>query len=88
MNDAVQSVKPPKGDRRLTQDPNRLRWRRHAAGLTITELAEKAEVSRGAISMAENRRMNASVVMLRKLAGALGCQITDLMPDEPRGDAA
>jgi transcriptional regulator with XRE-family HTH domain len=61
-------------------DPLRLRQRRTAKGLTGRELAAKAGVSVGTISHAENGRMPIRVTSLRAIAGALECEISDLMP--------
>lgn len=83
MSGTEQQVKQPRGDRELTQDPRRLRRRRIAAGLTIRELAVRAQVATGSISALENGDQSARVTMLAALASALGCEITDLMPDEP-----
>jgi transcriptional regulator with XRE-family HTH domain len=80
----VQSVKKPQGDRELTQDPQRLRRRRILAGLTVRQLSQKAGVATGSISELENGGKSARPPMLAKLAHALGCEIADLVPPEPR----
>ena len=72
-----------KQDRPKNQDPTRLRWRRVAARLSITELANKAGCSVPYLWQLENGDYSASPEMLGKLADALGCDITDLMPPEP-----
>lgn len=83
MSKPVQPVKGRRGDRPLTQDPERLKWRRNAAGLTIRQLAEKAQVGAGSISELENGCQSARPPMLVALAAALECEIADLMPPEP-----
>ena len=77
-----------KRERPLNQDPKRLRRRRVAAGLTITQLASKAGCNIAYLWQLENGDYSASPVMLDKLAGALGCTIEDLMPRETNGAAA
>jgi XRE family transcriptional regulator, fatty acid utilization regulator len=90
MGQSVRHVKPPQGDRDLTQDRRRLKWRRVAAKLTIRQLSAKSGVSPGAISMLETGRRSAEVGTLAALADALNCDITDIMPAEPgaNGSAA
>jgi transcriptional regulator with XRE-family HTH domain len=82
MRHSEPAVKRTEGDKELTHDPRRLRRRRITAGLSIRELAAKAQVSVGSISMLENGKQSAGVKMLADLANALGCEIADLMPDE------
>lgn len=67
----------------LTQDPRRLRWWRHAAGLTVEELGRRVGRSKGSISMWETGRRSCDVLSLSALAEALGCKNTDLMPPLP-----
>jgi transcriptional regulator with XRE-family HTH domain len=88
MSQTAQPVKSPDGQRERTQDPKRLRWRRHAAGLTIRQLAAKSGRSVGCISTLERGSRSADVTTLAALADALGCAITDIMIDEPKGSAA
>lgn len=95
MNDRPPRVKgkretrpEPERDRELNQDPKRLRRRRVAAGMTVTELATKAKCSVPYLWQLENGDYSASAPMLARLAQALGCEITDLMPPEENGAAA
>lgn len=88
MSSTGRAVKSPGGNRTLTQDPRKLRRKRFAAGLTIHQLAKKAGVGAGSISDLENAKQSARVTMLAALASALGCEIEDLMADEPNGNAA
>lgn len=76
------AVKGGKGDKSLSHEPLRLRYRRRAAGLTLEALAQLAGASKGHLSQLENGQVGASPPMLAKLAGALGCEIADLMPPE------
>jgi transcriptional regulator with XRE-family HTH domain len=76
-------VNQRQGERDLTQDPRKLRWRRHVAGLTVKQLADKAGVSQSSISFWENGKRSADVVSLTALACALECDRRDLMPAEP-----
>lgn len=79
--------RPVKG-RELNQDPKRLRRRRLAARLSITELAVKANCSVPYLSQLERGDYSASPKILGALADALECDITDLMPPEANGAAA
>lgn len=80
MNESPNDVKAQTGNLpRRNQDPERLRRRRVAAGLTVTELAAKAGCSVPYLWQLENGDYSASAGMLGKLAGALECKITDLM---------
>jgi transcriptional regulator with XRE-family HTH domain len=74
--------KAVKRDRPLNQDPSRLRRRRVAARLSITQLADKARCSVAYLWQLEHGDYSASPEMLGNLADALGCDITDLMPRE------
>jgi transcriptional regulator with XRE-family HTH domain len=88
MSDRVQPVKRDKGDKPLTFDPARLRRRRFAAKMTVRDLAARANVSIGSISMMENGHMAPRVTMLASLADALNCSVEDLMPPEDTAGAA
>lgn len=85
MKHARQSVK-----RRtpLNQDPMRLRRRRVAARLSVTELAAKAGCSVSYLWQLENGHYSASPALLGALADALECPILDLMPPETEGAVA
>jgi transcriptional regulator with XRE-family HTH domain len=72
----------------LNQDPKRLRRRRLAARLTITELAAKAGCSVPYLWQLEHGRYSASPRMLGSLADALDCDITEIMPPETDGAVA
>lgn len=74
---------PKRSRRKLNQDPRRLRRRRVAARLSVTSLASKAGCSVAYLWQLENGDYSASPDMLGRLADALDCDITDLMPPEP-----
>ncbi len=62
---------------------------RLAAGLTQSELADAAGVSRDAVGAAESGRHDPHVSTLRALAAALGCRVDDLLNDDrPAADRA
>lgn len=63
----------------------RLHGLRDAAGLSLDALAQRAGVSRSAISLIENGRSSPTATVLDKLAGALGVTIASLFE---RGEAA
>lgn len=67
-------------------DRHALRQRRYAAGCSQVMLAEGAGCAASTISMLENGRVQPSPVMLAALALALGCETTDLMTVNGRGD--
>lgn len=70
-----------------TQDPQRLRRRRIEAGLNQGELAAKAGISVSYMSCLALGTRNASPRVLKRLAKALNCEVSDLMPpDETRTD--
>jgi transcriptional regulator with XRE-family HTH domain len=88
MHSSTETVKTPKRDKPVTHHPERLKWRRFAAGLNGPQLAAKAGYTKQHISKLERGEINASAECLARLAEALGCQVTDLMPDEPQGIAS
>jgi transcriptional regulator with XRE-family HTH domain len=61
-----------------------LRMARADAGLTISELAERAGVSRDTISNAEKGRHGLQATTLHKLAAALGRAPSELLAEEER----
>ncbi len=89
MNESGQRVKAQNESApERNQDPERLRRRRVAAGMTITDLAAKAGCSVPYLWQLEHGDYSASPRMLARLAKALCCQIIDLMPPEKNGAAA
>ena len=74
-------------DPRHGQDYRRLRWRRFAAGLSLTDAAKAAGVTKSHLSKLEHDADPASPGLLKKLADLYGCDITDLMQPDP-GTAA
>ena len=71
-----------------SQDPRRLKRRRTMSGLSLTDVAHRAGISKGHLSDLENGYVGASAPMLGKLAGVLECEITDLMPPDPDENGA
>lgn len=70
-------------DPRHSQDYRRLKWRRRAAGLSLTEAAARAKISKSHLSKLEHDQDSASPDLLGRLAGVYGCVIRDLMPADP-----
>ena len=56
---------------------------RHAAKLSQEELADRADINRGYMSDIENSRYNATILILAKLANALGVEPADLLKRDP-----
>ena len=65
------------------QDPKRLKRRRIEAGLNQRELADRAGISEAYMSFLSRGQKSASPRVLKRLAGALSCEIADLMTPEP-----
>ena len=64
-----------------------IRSKREAAGLTITELAARAQMSLSKVSRLENGILELKVRDLRVLARVLGCEPGELIPDIENGSA-
>lgn len=60
----------------------KLRIARVIADLQQDELAERAGVHQTFISLLERGKRGTTPETLAKIAGALGCDITELMPDK------
>jgi transcriptional regulator with XRE-family HTH domain len=60
----------------------RLRERRERALLTQRELAEQANISRAALAAIESGQSDPRPGTIRRLAAALNCDPSDLMPPE------
>lgn len=58
----------------------KLRQQRKKAGITQNELAEKAGVTRIYIGLIERGETSITLEKVYRLADALGCQLTDLLP--------
>lgn len=56
-------------------------WRRKR-GLTQTELARRANVAQSTLASMETGARTGTVTVLKRVAGALGVRIEDLVPDE------
>jgi transcriptional regulator with XRE-family HTH domain len=63
-------------------DKRKLRMKRIRAGLTQPALAELAQLDESHIAKIERGTRGVSPRTLNVLADVLGCDITDLMPDE------
>ncbi|MFJ6841426.1 helix-turn-helix transcriptional regulator [Streptomyces griseoluteus] len=64
-------------------DPERLKRRRVAAGLSQTDLADIIGVTKQHVSMVATGQANFSPRLLKATAVALDCEIEDLLADEP-----
>jgi transcriptional regulator with XRE-family HTH domain len=71
----------------MTELGLRVRARRHAQGLALEQLAELSGVSRSMVSDVERGAKTPTVLVLDRLATALGTSIARLL-DEPAGDAS
>jgi len=75
------SRKPPR-DAFLVALGERLRMLRARRGITRKTLAHEAAVSERHLANLETGTGNASVLVLRQVAGALGCSLAELLGDE------
>lgn len=66
----------------------RLRRLRAERGLTLDGLAERAGVSRSAISLAERAESSPTAALLGRLAAGLGVTLASLFAEEERADAS
>lgn len=71
----------------MNEDPKEFRRRRIAAGLSQTDLAEQAGVSKSQLSDVENGRAGFSPKNLKAIADVLGCTIPDLLLPDPEDQA-
>jgi transcriptional regulator with XRE-family HTH domain len=60
---------------------NKIKELRQQHGLTIADVAERAEISRGMLSKIENAQTATSIDTLAKLASALGASMASLFKD-------
>lgn len=67
---------------------NRIHELRKARGLTVEELAAKADMSPSYVSLMASGARNISVSNMKKLALALGCNPLDLLTDGTPADNA
>jgi XRE family transcriptional regulator, aerobic/anaerobic benzoate catabolism transcriptional regulator len=67
----------------LTRLGERVRSLRAERGMTRRTLAREAEVSERHLANLESGRGNGSVLVLRRLARALGCALTDILAEVP-----
>lgn len=67
---------------RRTHSPETVRRKRIEAGLKQIDLARQAGISKPHMSSIEHGRVNPSPPVLGRLAEALGCEISDLMPPQ------
>lgn len=67
---------------------NRIRELRATRGLTVTELARRAEVSTGLISQVERELADPSLVTIRKIAKALDVPLFSLFEESETDDVA
>lgn len=59
--------------------PNRIRERRQAAGLTLQDVAEKLKTTAVTVSRWEREPQRVTLVILDKLAAAIGCSKEELL---------
>ena len=69
-------------DSQILPDPGKLRRKRIVGGLDQADLAERTGLHQTHISLLERGKRGTTAKTLGILADALGCDITDLMPDE------
>jgi transcriptional regulator with XRE-family HTH domain len=64
-----------------------IKARRHALGMTQRELAERLGVTQANVSRVESSQKGPGGEMLLSIAGALGCDVNDLLGVEANGDS-
>lgn len=69
-------------DSQALLDPDKLRLKRIRARMTRSALARRAGLHHTHISLLERGKRGTTPETLGVLADVLGCDITDLMPDE------
>lgn len=69
-------------------DPEKVRRRRVEKGLFLTTLASNARISKGHLSMIETGRRGGTAPVLARIAAALDCSVSDLLPDRPSSAAS
>jgi len=69
---------PKRAPARLNQEPSAVRWARKRSGLTQTQLAERAGVSRTLVVEIEGGTRSATDGNLIKLAEAMNCPVVVL----------
>ena len=69
---------PDRAPTRLHHSPEAMRWAREKAGLTQTQLAERAGLSRTLVVEIEGGTRNCTPANLLKLAEALNCPLVVL----------
>jgi transcriptional regulator with XRE-family HTH domain len=69
-------------------DPRKLRMKRIRAGLNPPQLAKLAHLHPSHIRFLEQGERGTSPKTLNVLADVFGCDITELMPDEPEPELA
>ena len=67
----------------MNEDPRAFRRLRIAAGLSITDLAVKAGVTKSHLSSVEKGNAGFSPKNLKAIADVLGCEVHDLLLPEP-----
>lgn len=78
----VRSNPKPQGQRHYIRE-----WRKHR-GLTLEQLAERIDVTHGALSQLERGLVNYTQPMLEALAEALNCRAGDLVMRNPLAEDA
>jgi transcriptional regulator with XRE-family HTH domain len=69
----------------MNEDPREFRRRRIEAGLSITDLARQAGVTKSHLSSVEKGTAGFSPRNLKAIAEILGCEVHDLLLPDPHG---
>lgn len=71
----------------MNEDPKSFRRRRIEAGLTVTQLADRAGVTKSHLSSVELGKAGFSPPNLLAIANVLGCKVHDLLlPEDDEDD--
>ena len=85
MSQKLSKESPPNSEtnRFLTELGKRVRGARSLKGMTRKLLAQHSGVSERYLAQLENGRSNISIVLLRKVANAVGIEVAKLVREKP-----
>jgi transcriptional regulator with XRE-family HTH domain len=82
-----ENATPKRRRRPLPMDPAKIARRRIELGLTVTKAAAEAGIHKSYLSQIENGHRGGSPAVVLRIASALRCEPTDLMPRQRKAAA-